>query len=130
MADWTTLLRPELAELAAYVPVAPVGVRAKLDANEAPPNPSEGLREVVARAVGRTSLERYPDARGLELKTRIAERTGARVEDLLVGSGSDEVIALLLTAFARPRQGAPQTVILAVSPTFVMYRVTARAHAH
>ncbi|HEX8796859.1 MAG TPA: histidinol-phosphate transaminase [Polyangiaceae bacterium] len=130
MADWTTLLRPELAELAAYVPAAPVGVRAKLDANEAPPNPSERLRDVVARAVGRTALERYPDARGVELKTRIAERTGARVEDLLVGSGSDEVIALLLTAFARPRPGAPQTVVLAVSPTFVMYRVTARAHGH
>ena len=130
MADWTTLLRPELAELAAYVPAAPAGVRAKLDANEAPPNPSEPLREVVARAVGRTALERYPDARAAELKTRIAERTGARVEDLLVGTGSDEVISLLLTAFARPRQGAPQAVVLAVTPTFVMYRVTARGHGH
>src|SRR6516162_5816322 len=123
MADWTTLLRAELAELAAYVPAVPAGVRAKLDANEAPPNPSERLREVVVRAVGRTALERYPDARAMELKTRIAERTGARVEDLLVGTGSDEVISLLLTAFARPRQGAPQTVVLAVTPTFVMYRV-------
>ena len=130
MADWTTLLRPELGELAAYVPAAPSGVRAKLDANEAPPNPSEPLREVVARAVGRTALERYPDARALELKTRIAERTGARVEDLLVGTGSDEVISLLLTAFARPRQGAPQPVVLAVTPTFVMYRVTSRGHGH
>jgi histidinol-phosphate aminotransferase len=130
VADWTTLLRPELGELAAYVPAAPSGVRAKLDANEAPPNPSEPLREAVARAVGRTALERYPDARAVELKTRIAERTGARVEDLLVGTGSDEVISLLLTAFARPRQGAPQPVVLAVTPTFVMYRVTSRGHGH
>lgn len=124
------MLRPELAELAAYVPAAPAGVRAKLDANEAPPNPSERLREVVARAVGQTPLEKYPDARALELKSRIAERTGARVQDLILGTGSDEVIALLLTAFARPRQGAPQTVVLAVTPTFVMYRVTAKAHGH
>jgi len=128
--DWSTLLRPELAELTAYAPAAHDGLRAKLDANEAPPNPSERLREVVARAVSRTALERYPDARAMELKTRIAERTGARAEDLLVGTGSDEVIALLLTAFARPRQGAPQTVVLAVTPTFVMFRVTARAHGH
>ncbi len=130
MADWTTLLRPELADLAAYVPAAPTGVRAKLDANEAPPNPSERVREVVARAVHRTALERYPDARATELKARIAERTGARAEDLLVGTGSDEVIALLLTALSRPRQNAPQTVVLAVTPTFVMYRVTGRAHGH
>jgi histidinol-phosphate aminotransferase len=44
-----------------------------------------------------------------------------------VGSGSDEVISLLATALARPRSG-PQAVVLTPVPTFVMYRVTARAH--
>jgi histidinol-phosphate aminotransferase len=82
----------------------------------------------VARAVARTALERYPDARARELKARIAERTGARVEELLVGTGSDEVISLLTVSLARPRSRAPQPVLLAPTPTFVMYRVTARAH--
>jgi histidinol-phosphate/aromatic aminotransferase/cobyric acid decarboxylase-like protein len=100
----------------------------RLDANEAPPNPSPHLGEVVARAVARTALERYPDARARELKARIAERTGARVEELLVGTGSDEVISLLTASLARPRSRAPQPVLLAPTPTFVMYRVTARAH--
>jgi histidinol-phosphate aminotransferase len=63
-----------------------------------------------------------------ELKGRLAERTGARAEELLIGTGSDEVISLLLTALSRPRGTAPQPVVLAPTPTFVMYKVTARGH--
>src|SRR5579884_540683 len=111
--DWSALLRPELAELAAYVPADPPGVRVRLDANEAPPLASPRVREAVARAIERTALQRYPDARARELKARIAERIGGRPEEMLVGTGSDEVIALLLTALARARSPAPQAVVLA-----------------
>jgi histidinol-phosphate aminotransferase len=128
VADWSSLLRLELADLTAYAPVHHAGVTAKLDANEAPPNPSEKVREVVARAIARTALERYPDAAATELKARIAERTGASAADLFVGTGSDEVIALVLTALARPRERAAQAVVLSTTPTFVMYRISARAH--
>jgi histidinol-phosphate aminotransferase len=128
VTDWSSLLRPELADLVAYVPARADGVRAKLDANEAPPNSSERVRDAVARAVARTARERYPDATAGELKARIAEHTGARPQDLLVGTGSDEVIALVMTALGRPRERATHAVVLAPSPTFVMYRVTARGH--
>lgn len=128
VTDWSSLLRLELADLTAYAPSHPAGVTAKLDANEAPPNPSPKVCEVVARAVARTALERYPDPAATELKARIAERTGARPSDLFVGTGSDEVIALMLTALARPRERAAQAVVLSPTPTFVMYRVTSRAH--
>jgi histidinol-phosphate aminotransferase len=128
VADWSSLLRPELVDLAAYVPAPASGVRAKLDANEAPPNPSARVRETVMRALAGMALERYPDATAGELKAQIAQRTGARPEDLLVGTGSDEVISLLLTALARPRERATHAVVLSPSPTFVMYRVTARGH--
>ena len=121
------LLRPELADLAAYVPDDPPGVSVRLDANEAPAA-SEAVREAVARAIARVPLERYPDARATALKGAIAARTGARPEDLLVGTGSDEVIALVLNALARPRPKLPQAVVLSPTPTFVMYRVTARGH--
>ena len=88
------LLRPELADLVAYVPHDPPGIEVKLDANEAPPC-SAIVREVVARAIASVALERYPDPRALRLKEAIALRTGAKVEDLLVGTGSDEAIALV-----------------------------------
>jgi histidinol-phosphate aminotransferase len=103
-------------------------VRVRLDANEAPPLTSPCVRDAVARAVERTALERYPDARARELKARIAERTGARPEELLVGTGSDELISLLLIALARPRPPAPRVAVVVPAPTFVMYRITARTH--
>lgn len=122
------LLRPELEELRAYVPVEAPGIRVKLDANEAPPSSSAAVREAVVRAVANVTLERYPDPRALRLKEAIAKRTGANPDDLLVGSGSDELISLVLTAVARPRDKNPQPVMLVPVPTFVMYRVTARGH--
>ena len=121
------LLRPELADLVAYVPHDPPGIEVKLDANEAPPV-SPSVREVVARAIASVALERYPDPRALRLKEAIAKRTGAKVGDLLVGTGSDEVIGLVSNALAWPRRRNTQGVILTPTPTFVMYRITARAH--
>jgi histidinol-phosphate aminotransferase len=128
--ELAALLRPELEELRAYVPHDPPGIRVKLDANEAPARSSPAVRDAVARAVASVALERYPDPRALRLKEAIARRTGARPEDLVVGAGSDELIALVLTAFARPREKNPQPVILTPVPTFVMYRITARGHGH
>jgi len=122
------LLRPELAEMAAYVPADPPGIVARLDANEAPAAASSAIRSAVAEAIARVPLERYPDARAGALKEAIAARTGAKPEELLIGTGSDEVISLVLTALARPRPKLPQAVVLSPIPTFVMYRVTARGH--
>jgi histidinol-phosphate aminotransferase len=122
------LLRPELAEVQAYVPHVPPGIEVKLDANEAPPSRSPHVKECVARALAAVPLERYPDPRALRLKEAIAKRTSARAEDLLVGTGSDEIIALVLNAFAWPKKRGTPAVLLAQSPTFVMYRVTAKVH--
>lgn len=121
------LLRPELADLDAYVPSVPDGIEVRLDANEAPPPPRE-IAELVRVAVSNTPLERYPDPGACALKEAIARRTGARPEELVVGCGSDEVIALLATAMVRPRARLPQPVVLAPTPTFVMVSVTGRAH--
>jgi len=129
--EWYShLLRPELGELSSYVPADPAGVDVRLDANEAPPIRSARVRDIVAKALADTALERYPDARARQLKVRIAQRTGARPDELIVGTGSDEVISILLAALARPRPKAAQPVVLAPTPTFVMYRVTARVHGY
>jgi histidinol-phosphate aminotransferase len=128
--DWSNLLRTELAELSSYVPADPPGIHVRLDANEAPANPSARVRDVVARAFERTPLERYPDARMRDLKACIAERTRARPDELLIGTGSDEVIGILLSAMARARAKAAQPTVVLPTPTFGMYRVTARVHGH
>jgi histidinol-phosphate aminotransferase len=122
------MLRPELADLTAYAPRVPEAIRIRLDANESPAIQSSLVKEAVMRAIGKVALERYPDARATELRERVAERTGAKPNELLFGTGSDEVIALLVNACARPRDRMPQPTMLVPSPTFVMYRATARAH--
>ena len=129
-AKLAALLRPELADLSPYAPHLPEGIEVRLDANEAPPNPSPHVREVIAEAIAKTQLERYPDARTTALRLAIAKRTGARPEELMIGTGSDEVISLVLTAMSRPRPPAPLPVVLTTTPTFVMYRITARGHGH
>lgn len=120
------LLRPELAELHAYTPVAghfPV----RLDANESPPLLSAEARAALQRAAAPEDWGRYPDARATELREAIAARCGAEPGEILVGVGSDEVISILLTALAQPRPNAPTPSIVTVSPTFVMYKLSARA---
>lgn len=127
LASLLPLLRPELSELSSYVPHDPPGIEVKLDANEAPSCSAE-VRETVARAVAGVALERYPDPRALRLKDAIAKRTGAAPRDLLIGSGSDEIIALVTNALAHPRRRNTQSIVLTPTPTFVMYKITARGH--
>jgi histidinol-phosphate aminotransferase len=122
--DLAALLRPELAELSAYLPdLAHYAVR--LDANEAPPLLSSHARERLARAAAELAWERYPDPTARELREAIAARCGVSREEILVGVGSDEVIALLITALARPRGKGPVSIVT-TTPSFVMYRLSAR----
>ena len=121
-----SLLRPELAELTAYEPLAGA-FDVRLDANEAPAILSAAARDVLARAMASAEPTRYPDARMLALREAIGARMGVGAERVLVGCGSDEVIALLLTALDYARPGERHKTVLTTTPTFVMYRLTARA---
>jgi len=122
------ILREELVELSAYAPVVRPGIEVRLDANEAPPCTDPRIRDAIRAAIEKVPLERYPDASATELKAALSRVTGARPDELFVGTGSDEVIALLLTACGRPRGRKPQATILIPTPTFVMYRISARGH--
>jgi histidinol-phosphate aminotransferase len=123
---FASLLRADLGELRAYEP-RQGSFEVRLDANEAPPLLSADASQRLTEAMSRGALTRYPDARATELRAAIAARVGTSPEEVLVGVGSDEVIALLLTALDRPRPGASAPSIVAPSPTFAMYRMSARA---
>ncbi len=123
------LVREDLAELEAYAPHEGA-FEVRLDANEAPDLFSADAHARLSRAALEHGLARYPDVRARALKDAIARRTGARPEELLVGVGSDEVIALLLTALDRPRKKGQPPAIVTSTPTFVMYRVSAKARGY
>jgi histidinol-phosphate aminotransferase len=125
-APLAALLRPELAELHAYTPTQGQ-FTVRLDANESPPLFSPEALAVLSRAVSPASFCRYPDARLTELREAIAARCDADPSEILPGVGSDEVISILLTALGRPRPEAPAATLVTVTPTFVMYKLSARA---
>lgn len=119
------LLRPELSELRPYSP-HPGSFPIRLDANEAAPFLPATARARCAEVVGQIAWERYPDVAVADLRAALAARCGVTPEEILVGVGSDEIIAMLLTALSRPRQGSDSAIVLTVTPTFVMYRSSAR----
>lgn len=100
--------------------------RVRLDANEAPPLFPDAVRTRLAREFASVALERYPDATGSALREAVAARMGVEPQEVLLGVGSDEVITLLLGALGQPRGASEPPVVLTTSPTFVMYRMSAR----
>jgi histidinol-phosphate aminotransferase len=91
-------LRPEIVALAAYKQGKPADTDAfKLSSNE---NPFEPIPEVVAAIAASSGVNRYPDAAGIALRTRLAARFGTRVERVHLGAGSVSILAQLIQAAA------------------------------
>jgi histidinol-phosphate aminotransferase len=122
-----TRVRPLVRSMKAY---RGSGVRAsvRLDANEAPPllptlTPEERRQwDATASAI---EPARYPDIRAEALRAAISASIGASPDSIVIGCGSDEVIAMLLATLARTDL-ATRPVALVPTPTFVMYAVSAR----
>jgi len=123
---FAALLRPDLADLRAYEPRAGA-FDVRLDGNECPPLLSVEAAAELGRAMLPPSYGRYPDARMTELRAAIAERCACSPDEVLAGVGSDEVIALLYTALDRPQGRNPAPTVVTPTPTFAMYRQSARA---
>ena len=96
----TVRLRPEIVALAAYKQGKPADTDAfKLSSNE---NPFDPIPEVVRAIAASSGVNRYPDATGIELRTRLAERFGVRTEEVHLGAGSVSILAQLIAAATGP----------------------------
>lgn len=114
------LIRPEILALSAYHVADATGL-VKLDAMENPYRLPEALRWELGGLLADAPINRYPDPRGRELQQALRRAFDFPAEqDILLGNGSDELIQILAMALARP--GA---TLLAVEPSFVMYRLIA-----
>ncbi len=115
--------RREVLELAPYVPGKPVqvverelGVQGaiKMASNENPLGPSPRVAEAIANEI--PDLNRYPEGTSLALRRALAERHQVDPGQIVIGSGSNEIIELLAHVFLAPGDEA----VLA-DPTFPMY---------
>ena len=116
--DYISKIRP-------YVPGKPIeeverefGITnsIKLASNENPLGPSPMAVKAIRRAVEK--LHRYPDAGGYELIQAIAEKNNIDPQNIVLGNGSDDIIALLGRVFLR----SDDEVILP-QPSFLFYEI-------
>ena len=114
------LIRPEIRALKGYhVPDARGLI--KLDAMENPYAWPEALKTEWLEVLRDVPINRYPDPSAQVLRAQLVQSLAVPAGmDVLLGNGSDELIQLILMDVARP--GA---VVLAPSPTFVMYEMIA-----
>jgi histidinol-phosphate aminotransferase len=75
----------------------------KLNTNECPYPPSPKVLEAISR-VSADALRRYPDPESTELRQAIAGQNGVKPEQVFVGNGSDEVIALAFIALLKQQR--------------------------
>ncbi len=96
----SSLIRQSVERMTGYVPgeqPKDPGL-IKLNTNENPYPPSPRIAEYV-RGLDVDALRLYPDPVSSELRSRIAEVHGCAEENVFVGNGSDEVLALCTRAF-------------------------------
>jgi histidinol-phosphate aminotransferase len=100
----------------------------KLDAMENPHRLPAELQEALGRRLGALALNRYPDGRVNDLRQALAAYAGMPEGfDIMLGNGSDELISLLAMACDVPvASGQPKPSILAPTPGFVMYAMSAQ----
>ena len=117
----STIIRPEVQALAAYHVPDAAGFT-KLDAMENPYRLPEALRAKLGERLAEVAMNRYPVPSYDGLKHRLCATQGIpEGYGLVLGNGSDELIAMLSVACAKP--GAK---VLAPLPGFVMYAMSAR----
>lgn len=93
----------------------------KLASNENPLGPSP--RAIEAARATLASVHRYPDGVAYALRDAIARFHGVRLDEVLQGAGSNELLDLVVRTFATPAHH-----IVFGEPAFIVYRIAALAY--
>jgi histidinol-phosphate aminotransferase len=118
------VVRPDILALKAYpvVPAAPGMV--KIDLMENPYRLPPELREALGQALAEVAINRYPVPSFSELTAELRAVLGIDPAlGILLGNGSDDLLAMLTLLVARP-----EACVLALEPSFPMYRMNALLH--
>jgi histidinol-phosphate aminotransferase len=109
MSAVRSIFRPALDKVAPYDAGRPLEALAadlglpdlvRLSANENPLGTSPRVIEAIAREAARSHL--YPDGGSTVLRTALAGQIGVSAEQIVVGNGADELIALLAWSILDP----------------------------
>src|SRR5271165_1865851 len=126
------LIRPLVHKLHAYVPGEQPKIRGliKLNTNENPYPPSpKVLTAVKAATDGRLRL--YPNPTAQALREKLAKLHGCSAENIIVGNGSDELLAMAVRVFVEPASRArysSESAVQFFQPSYSLYPVLAEIH--
>lgn len=94
----------------------------KLNTNENPYPPSPRALQAIQDQIGET-LKLYPDPESTMLRDKIAEVYGFTRDEVFVGNGSDEVLALAFKTYF-----SPEKPVLFADITYSFYKVYIQFH--
>src|SRR5208282_4129587 len=138
------LIRPLVHGLHAYVPGEQPKIKGliKLNTNENPFPPSPQVLAATRAAVdGRLRL--YPNPTAEPLREELARLHHCRPENIIVGNGSDELLAMAVRAFVEPNVGqasrlpragetpalrSSKSLVQFFTPSYSLYPVLADIH--
>ncbi len=121
--------QPHLRDLVAYEPGKPIedvarelGLRPeqiiKLASNENPLGPSPKAVRAMHETLERAHF--YPDGGGFYLREAIAKKYGLKIENVILGNGSNEIIEFIGHAFL-----SPGDEVITAKHAFVVYKLMA-----
>ncbi len=125
--DIEKLANEHLLPIKPYIPGKPVeevqrelGIDdvVKMASNENIFGPSPKVVEAICKAASAVNF--YPDGGSYYLRTAIAEKFGVKFENVMVGSGVDELLRILCVSVL-----GPGDEIIFADPSFVMYGISA-----
>lgn len=128
------LIRSLVRALHPYVPGEQPKIKGlvKLNTNENPYPPSARVLKAVKAAVdGRLRL--YPNPTAQALREKLAKLHRCRPENIIIGNGSDELLALAVRAFVEPlvsprSRPASKALVQYFHPSYSLYPVLADIH--
>lgn len=132
MKKWsqvTKLIRPLVRELHPYVYGEQPKIKGliKLNTNENPFPPSpKVLRATKAAVDGRLRL--YPNPTAQPLREKLAKLHKCKPDNIIVGNGSDELLALAVRCFVEPNSKLAKATVQYFTPSYSLYPVLADIH--
>ena len=127
------LIRPIVRQMHGYVPGEQPKIKGliKLNTNENPYPPSPKVITAV-RAATDDRLRLYPNPTAEKLRAKLARLHGCKPQNIIIGNGSDEMLALAVRCFVEPKQmkyerrtDAAKTIVQYFTPSYSLYPVLA-----
>ena len=124
-------IRPLVRELHAYVPGEQPKIKGliKLNTNENPHPPSPKVLAAIKAATDQR-LRLYPNPTAELLREKLAKMHWCKPENIIVGNGSDELLAMAVRCFVEPKQKSElaKATVQYFTPSYSLYPVLADIH--